>query len=92
MTFYSPHDVADMFGVSYHAVLRAIHRGDLQAERVFNRLQISAEALDAYRAANRVVAHPAVHVPVSQARVRSARQAGSQAGSRARLRAIEGRP
>jgi integrase len=47
-----------MFGVSYHAVLRAIHRGDLQAERVFNRLQISAEALDAYRAANRVVVIP----------------------------------
>jgi excisionase family DNA binding protein len=58
-TFHSPREVAAMFGVSYHAVLRAIDRGDLEAERVFNRLRISSEALDAYRAARRVAPRPA---------------------------------
>jgi excisionase family DNA binding protein len=53
-TFYSPREIAAMFRVSYHAVLRAIDRGDLEAERVFNRLRISSKALDAYRAARRV--------------------------------------
>lgn len=37
-----------MCGVSYHAVLRAIERGDLKASRVFNRLRITSDALETY--------------------------------------------
>jgi hypothetical protein len=80
-----------MFGVSHHAVLRAIDRGDLEAERVFNRLRISSEALDAYRAARRVVPRPAapVRVPPAPPAGTAPRASDTQVGSLAHLRAIE---
>jgi hypothetical protein len=35
----SPREIADLAGFSYHAVLRAIRRGDLEAFEPWDRLQ-----------------------------------------------------
>lgn len=95
--YYTPREVAAMFRVSYHAVLRAIDRGDLEAVRACNRLRISDEAIEAYREANRVVPRPRGPVRVAPAdpspRRRTAARpspAAHAVGSLARLRAIEG--
>jgi excisionase family DNA binding protein len=92
--FYTPQELADLFQVSYHAVLRAIDRGDLEAERVFNRLRISADSVEAYRAASRVPSRtershqtPAVERESRRRRPRNSGPPG--AGSLAALRAIE---
>lgn len=89
MTFYTPHEIADLFGVSYHAVLRAIDRGELEAERVFNRIKISQDALDAYRDANRVQPRRRGPIVASEPPTRPRAERRGGAGSLAALRAIE---
>jgi hypothetical protein len=81
-----------MVGVSYHAVLRAIDRGDLEAERLFNRLRITEDALGAYRETNRVTPRAeraALHAPSPHHRRSTP---AVSAGSLAALRSIERNP
>lgn len=87
----SPHEVAVRAGFSYHAILRAIRRGDLKAfEPVPGHYRIAFDEYDrwlhtpARRGADRVVDHAP--------RRRRARPRTDEAGpgSFARLEAIEG--
>jgi excisionase family DNA binding protein len=81
----SPREVAERLGFSYHAVLRAIRRGELKAsEPIKGRYRI---AIDEYRrwAGHPIREKPAPSTPRAPRRAR-ARQA---AGSFERLTAIE---
>lgn len=85
----SPHEVARRAGFSYHAILRAIRRGDLQAyEPIPGRYRIEIADYERW-----------LHQPVHRnsaddqtpARRRSRRPTStSDRGSLARLRALEG--
>ena len=86
----SPRQVADRAGFSYHAILRAIRRGDLQAfEPVPGHYRIEVADYERWlrRPARRVTPPPAAATPPRE----RARATGdpSQPGSFARLRAIE---
>jgi excisionase family DNA binding protein len=91
----SPREVADRAGFSYHAILRAIRRGDLQAfEPVPGHYRIP---VDEYQRWLHTPARPTqVSDPQTtenanrRSRSRSARAAASDPGSFARLTAIEG--
>jgi hypothetical protein len=86
----SPREVADRSGFSYHAILRAIRRGDLHAfEPVPGHYRIE---LDEYERWLRRPPRRAVEPPEPDPR-RSrppARTSSSERGSFARLQAIEG--
>ena len=43
-----PRDIAIRTGLSYHAVLRTIHRGELQAFRICGRIRVRPADLDAW--------------------------------------------
>lgn len=85
----SPREVAERVGLSYHAVLRAIKRGDLEAcEPVPGRLRIDVEEYDRWR---RQPSSTPRHVAPTVMDQRRARARSSRAGSFAsELRAIEG--
>ena len=91
----SPREIADRTGFSYHAILRAIHRGDLQAfEPVPGHYRI---AIDEYQRWLRTPARPTQPSDLRRtentnrrSRARSDRAAASDPGSFARLTAIEG--
>jgi excisionase family DNA binding protein len=40
---FTPQEVADRVGLSYHAVLRAIHRGELAAYKLCGRVRLRKE-------------------------------------------------
>jgi hypothetical protein len=85
----SPREVAARAGFSYHAILRAIRRGDLEAfEPVPGHYRVS---LDAYERWLHTPARRAPAPPARQPRRSRYRPAGSDtgAGSLARLSAIE---
>jgi excisionase family DNA binding protein len=81
----TPREVAEQTGLSYHAVLRAIHRGDLLASRLCGRLRIRPCDVDAWIDANRIhveganFSQPALFTSVPS----------QQRGSLAALRALE---
>ena len=85
MRLLTPREVAEQTGLSYHAVLRAIHRGELPASRLCKRLRIRQSDLDAWIDANRVnpeganFSQPALFSSVPS----------QQVGSLAALRALE---
>jgi hypothetical protein len=86
----SPREVADRAGFSYHAILRAIHRGDLQAfEPVPGHYRIEVAE---YKRWLRRPARPRQPPPTPAPRRERPRPAvdSSHPGSFARLRAIEG--
>jgi hypothetical protein len=85
----SPREVAARAGFSYHAILRAIRRGDLEAfEPVPGHYRVS---LDAYERWLHTPARRATVATVRQPRRSRFRPAGGDtgAGSLARLSAIE---
>jgi excisionase family DNA binding protein len=85
----TPREVADRAGFSYHAILRAIRRGDLRAyEPVPGRYRVE---LSEYERWLRRPARPHLPPPLPRPRRERPRPTGdpSQQGSFARLRAIE---
>ena len=85
----SPREVADRAGFSYHAILRAIRRGDLRAfEPVPGHYRIEITEYERWlrRPARREVARLAPQPREQRPRVNSS---PSDPGSFARLRAIE---
>jgi excisionase family DNA binding protein len=81
-----PRDNATRAGLSYHAVLRAIHRGDVRAFRVCGRIRVRPADVDAWIEASPVVVEgenfsPSPLFPSG---------AQTQRGSLADLRALEG--
>ena len=87
----SPREVADRAGFSYHAILRAIRRGDLQAfEPVPGHYRIELGEYERWlHKPPRRDAQPGQPEQPHQAQPR-VRRATSDRGSFARLRAIEG--
>jgi hypothetical protein len=88
----SPHEVADRAGFSYHAILRAIRRGDLEAfEPVPGHYRI---AVSEYERWLRRPTQPRKPTPPPASRRERPRPGSaidhSHPGSFARLRAIEG--
>ena len=86
----SPHEVADRTGFSYHAILRAIRRGDLQAfEPVPGHYRIEVVEYERWlrRPARRSLPSPPPRAPRRERK----RPTGdpTQPGSFARLRALE---
>src|SRR3954452_1929026 len=49
-----PRDVAERTGLSYHAVLRAIHRGELPAFRLCGRIRIRPTDVDTWVEEHRI--------------------------------------
>jgi hypothetical protein len=91
----SPREVAERAGFSYHAILRAIRRGDLQAfEPVPGRYRISVEEYERWLS---TPVRPSdgeikpVEAPARRFRPRRHAPTESAPGSRARLEAIEAR-
>jgi transposase len=87
----SPREVADRAGFSYHAILRAIRRGDLRAfEPVPGHYRIEITEYERWlrRPARRGVSQLPSEPRQQRPRVNSS---PSDPGSFARLRAIEGR-
>jgi hypothetical protein len=85
----SPREVADRSGFSYHAILRAIRRGDLQAfEPVpgHYRIELSEYERWLHRPMRGNITPPEQR---QRARRPAARAGASDPGSFARLRAIE---
>jgi excisionase family DNA binding protein len=85
----TPHEVAKRAGFSYHAILRAIRRGDLVAfEPVAGHYRID---LDEYERWLRQPARRGIPAPPAAPRPRRSAAAGDAAapGSFARLRSIE---
>ena len=85
----SPNEVADRAGFSYHAILRAIRRGDLQAfEPVPGRYRIELSEYERWlhRPMRGAITPPE---PRQRPRRSTARAGASDPGSFARLRAIE---
>jgi excisionase family DNA binding protein len=85
----SPREVAERAGFSYHAILRAIRRGDLQAfEPVHGhyRIELAEYQRWLHRPARSITAPPG---SVRQRPRPTARTRASDPGSFARLRAIE---
>lgn len=62
--FLTPREVASRIGLSYHSVLRAIRRGDLEAFEVVRRLRIEISEYERWARAS--------PVPADTARVRRA--------------------
>ena len=86
----SPHEVADRAGFSYHAILRAIRRGDLQAfEPVPGHYRIEVVEYERWlrRPARRNLPSPPQRAPRRERK----RPTGdpTQPGSFARLQALE---
>ena len=91
----SPREIADRAGFSYHAILRAIHRGDLQAfEPVPGHYRIPFDEYERWlRTPARLTHSPDLRRSEStgrRSRSRSARAGASDPGSFDRLSAIEG--
>lgn len=89
----SPREVADRSGFSYHAILRAIRRGDLQAfEPVPGHYRIELTEYERWlrRPARRNLPPPPERAPRRERQRRTADP--TQPGSFARLRALEGSP
>lgn len=84
----TPQDVADLTGLSYHVVLRAIKDGELQASKLRARLLIRPEAVDEWFDANIVTPVSPAAPRLDEPRRRRSR-ADHGTGSVARLRAIE---
>lgn len=84
----SPQDAAEFTGLSYHAILRAIHDGELRASKLRGRFVLRAEWVEEWIDANVITP-----IPPSPQRPVARRRRGSPAdhapGSVARLRAIE---
>ena len=87
----SPREVAQRTGLSYHAVLREIHRGALQAKQVCDGSRILIP-IDAYRAwlepSELEATQPAVVTPRRRRRA-AAKASATQSGSFERLLALE---
>jgi len=84
----TPREIADRSGFSYHAILRAIRRGDLQAfEPVPGRYRIELVEYERWLRTPRRGAEPATAEVRPRQRARGARPSGR--GSLAALRAIE---
>jgi excisionase family DNA binding protein len=79
-----PREVADATRLSYHAVLRAIHRGELRAFRLCQRIRLRPSDVQEWIDANRVAAGANSR---SSPLFSAAPQA--QRGSLAALRALE---
>lgn len=89
----SPHEVADRAGFSYHAILRAIRRGDLRAfEPVPGRYRIDLSEYERWLRRPVRRPNPAPGPSPGRERDRPSTAAADPArrGSFARLRAIEG--
>jgi excisionase family DNA binding protein len=83
--FFSVAELAELAGVNHKAIRRAIERGELRAEKLFNRVRIPAAEWERYRASRQVA-----HVPRSAlGRAATSERRRSEPGSLARLRAIE---
>jgi hypothetical protein len=89
---FSPREVADLSGFSYHAVLRAIRRGDLEAfEPVPGRLRIEVTEYDRWLHTPTRRRPPRLRDPnAPRSRPRNAGRP-TDPGSWDRLQAIEGR-
>jgi hypothetical protein len=89
----TPREVADRSGFSYHAILRAIRRGDLEAfEPVAGRYRIELAEHERWlrTPARRPINDGADHVAAdSTPRQRRGSERASERGSLAALRAIE---
>jgi excisionase family DNA binding protein len=90
--FMSPREIAQVTGLSYHAVLRAIADGELRASKLRGRIIVRDEWFEAWVAQG--VLSPAPAAPAQRARraPRSRRRPGpadDAPGSVARLTAIE---
>ena len=87
----SPREVAQRTGLSYHAVLREIHRGALQAKQVCDgsRILIPIDAYRAWLAPSEMPADGAPAVASSRRRRSSSRALPTQSGSFERLLALE---
>lgn len=85
----SPREVAQRAGFSYHAILRAIRRGDLQAfEPVPGHYRIDLTEYE--RWLRRPVRHdPEPDKPTTGERIARVNKNSAERGSLARLRAIE---
>jgi excisionase family DNA binding protein len=86
----STHDVASLCGLSYHAVLGAIHAGELRASKLRGRILVRQEWLDAWIDAS--VLPPTQLLAVTPARARTRKPSSrttTMRGSLAALRAIE---
>jgi hypothetical protein len=89
----SPHEVADRAGFSYHAILRAIRRGDLEAfEPVPGHYRIAVSEYERWlRRPAQPRKPPPPPAPARRERPRARSSIDpSHPGSFARLRAIEG--
>jgi hypothetical protein len=86
----SPREIAERAGFTYHAILRAIRRGDLQAfEPVPGHYRIELVEYERWlRRPARGVTPPPAPPPTGRERARATGDP-SQPGSFARLRAIE---
>ena len=82
-----PREVAETTGLSYHAVLRAIHRGELRASRLCQRIRIRPADLAVWIEGNRIQ-RPGANSPASPLFASAPRAAR---GSLAALRALERR-
>jgi len=51
-----PRDIAERTGLSYHAVLRAIHRGELRAFRLCGRIRVRPSDVLTWMEQNRIAA------------------------------------
>jgi excisionase family DNA binding protein len=85
----SAHDVAELSGLSYHAVLRAIRSGELKASKRRGRILIRPEWFDEWIDAGMIEpsGRPALTVADDPAPRR--RESPSRRGSLDRLQAIE---
>lgn len=85
----SAHDVAELAGLSYHAVLRAIRSGELKASKRRGRILIRPEWFDEWIDGGLVEPRPRpVLAEVKDSPARARRGPGCR-GSLERLRAIE---
>lgn len=88
----TPREIADRAGFSYHAILRAIRRGDLIAfEPVHGQYRIDLDEYERWlrRPTRRSLAEPEPAAPRARRRSVADRDPAAP-GSFARLRAIEG--
>lgn len=81
-----PREVAERTQLSYHAVLRAIHRGELRAFRVCQRIRLRAGDVEEWIQANPIASTGASSPPSPLFRAPQ-----PERGSRAALRALEKR-
>lgn len=86
--FLTPREVAQRVGVSYHSVLRAIRRGELEAFEVVGRLRIEVTEYERWTHAS--PSRPISKAPNSETPARRPRKRPSQKASfAAELKAVE---